>query len=97
MWDLIIYLFSVPSILADTHHLVSIPLQGPVSLPTHHSVSGSYIICISSNPTLAYIVFFGFSFSGFLSKFLKHVCYEEISNLQGPGLSIVLKIEQKLK
>ena len=50
------------------------PLRCSMFLVAHHSVSDFDTICNSSSPSLADIVLFGLSLSGFLSRFLKHVC-----------------------
>ena len=42
---------------------------GSVSSLAHHPMSGSNTICISPNPPLAYIVFFGLSLLDFPSRF----------------------------
>ena len=55
-----------------THRLVSTPLRGSASSLAHLPVSGSDTICNSPSLLLAYIVLFGFFFSGFPSRFLKH-------------------------
>ena len=59
------------------HRLVSTPLRGSASSLAHRPVSGSDAIWNGSSPPLADIVFFGFSLSGFLWRFLKHVYTEE--------------------
>ena len=53
------------------HRLVSTPLRGTTSSLTHRLVSDSDTICNSPDPPIVDIVLFGFSFSDFLSSFLK--------------------------
>ena len=75
-----------PPFGALAHYLVSTPLRGSVSSLAHRPVSGSDTICNSPSPPLVNIVFFGLSLSGFLSKFLKCICY-----LLGRGFHTLIK------
>ena len=52
----------------------STPFRGPASSLTHRPVFGSDNICNSPSLPLVDIVLFGFSLSGFSSRFLKRVC-----------------------
>ena len=68
MWDPPIHPLRSPTFLL-AHRLVSIPLWGSASSLTYRLVFGSDNICNSPSPSLADIVLFGLSLSGFPSRF----------------------------
>ena len=78
MWDLTIQHPSGPSVLTKTQPDVH-PLLGSASSLTHCSVSSSDTFCKTPSLPLADIVLFGLSLSSFSSRFLKRVCYGEVS------------------
>ena len=61
------------------HLLVSTPLRCSASSLAHRSVSGSDTNCNSQSPPLVDTVRFGLSLSSFPSRFLKRVCWGEVS------------------
>ena len=60
----------------QAYHLVSTSLWGLASSLAHCPVSSSNTICNIPSPPLTDIILFGFSLSGFPSKFLKRVPWE---------------------
>ena len=76
MWDPPISSPSGPNVLAGTPPRVH---RGSASSLAHRLMSDSDPICNSPSPSLADIVFSGFSLSGFPSRFLKRVCKGEVS------------------
>ena len=77
MWDPPIHPLRGPTSLLP-HRLVS-PLRGSTSLLAHHPVFDSNTICNDPSLLLADIIFFGLSLSGFSSRFLKRICWGEVS------------------
>ena len=55
--------------------------EGPASLLAHRPVSGSDTISNDLSPPLAYIILFGLSLPSLPSRFLKCICYGEVSTL----------------
>ena len=70
MWDLPFHPLRDPASLL-AHRLLSTPLWGLASLRAHHPISSSDTIYNSPSPPLAYIVLFGLSLLGFLSRFAR--------------------------